>query len=128
MNSILSILDYALFPRLGVGDHERAHPQKVLVSIRIHFSKLPDATCTDRIEDTLCYEKMTSLMTSIAASREFKTIESMAMELSRVVIESLDSSPQDWSSVWLKVHKVNVPIRHLEGGTAFELTQNRRQS
>lgn len=76
--SKLTLEHLQLMVHLGVTAAERAKPQQVILDITIKFPKLP---LTDKLEDTICYDKLATAIKEFCHDKEFNLIEYMAKQL-----------------------------------------------
>lgn len=101
---------------LGCGAAERAHSQKVGFDLQIEFKELPPGAQTDRLEDTICYERLSGIINNVCKS-EYHLLEKLAWKTFNELQKNL---PPD-VSLGLKAHKIKPPIPQLQGGTSFIL-------
>lgn len=102
---------------LGCEAPERAVPQGVEVALRIRFADLPAACWTDELADTVCYAELATLLREHCASREFKLVERLALELAGVVRAKLPESAR----LTLSVVKLAPPVPELVRGVSFTI-------
>lgn len=107
--------------RIGCEASERASPQPVSFDISISFTELPSACRTDKIENTVCYGKISQVIDSICRGREFHLIEYLAAS----VYEDLQLQLPSTISLSLRLTKLHPPIDGLEGGASFILGEPR---
>ena len=72
--------------RVGVGEEERARPQRVVLTLELHLD-LSRAGASDDLADTVDYEAVCELAARIAGSRPFDLIEAMAEEVAAALLE-----------------------------------------
>lgn len=113
----LSIEDLEMWVHLGCSAGERATPQPVLLSVALRFGAPPRACETDELDDTICYAELSEVARGISASRDFKTVESMAWEIARGFRDRLPGSVR----MTLRLAKPRAPVEGLRGGVAFTL-------
>jgi dihydroneopterin aldolase len=77
-SSKLVLKQLQLMVHLGVTAAERAKSQQVTLNITIKFPKVP---LTDKLADTICYDKLTTAITEFCHNKEFNLIEYMAKQL-----------------------------------------------
>jgi 7,8-dihydroneopterin aldolase/epimerase/oxygenase len=111
----MNVQDLSLWVRLGCTESERAHLQEVRVSIHIAFSEVPDACFSDELRGTVCYAELCSRLKNYCESREFKTVEKMAMGCSETVQTAVGSAHR----FSVEIHKVRPPVPGLGGGVVF---------
>lgn len=85
--SYLEIKDLSLLCFLGVTDLERAHPQKVYVSIRI-YGDFEASSVSDDINDTIDYVGIMNSIENLVAEKPFKLIERLAYEIRQTVLNA----------------------------------------
>lgn len=113
----MQVRDLSLWVRLGCSESERAQLQEVRLSIDISFSEVPGACFSDEIRETVCYAELSGQLKNYCESREFKTVEKMAMGCSEIV-QSVVGSTHHFS---VDVHKVRPPVPGLNGGVIFRV-------
>jgi dihydroneopterin aldolase len=99
----ISIVDLEVFYRVGVPDAERAHPQRLLLTIEL-TSDFSAAAESDSINDTIDYFAVTQQLLKFGTSREWKLIEKLADEIADTILK--DYKPQ---SVSVEVKKFIIP-------------------
>ncbi|MDO8604612.1 MAG: dihydroneopterin aldolase [bacterium] len=83
--SYIEIKDLSLLCHLGVTDLERAHPQKIYVSLKIYGNfDLPSQS--DDIKDTVDYVEVMRAIESLVVEKPFKLIERLANEIKNTVL------------------------------------------
>jgi dihydroneopterin aldolase len=65
---------------IGIYDHERAAPQRVLIDAELLLSSVSEPT-SDDIDDSLNYDVIRETIVKIVASRHFDLQETLAREL-----------------------------------------------
>lgn len=70
---------------LGVPEAERASAQKVLVSVEMETDASAPAA-TDDITHTIDYHAVAKRLTAMTAGRNFKLIETMAVQMAELVL------------------------------------------
>lgn len=113
----LFIRELSLFVTLGCLPEERIKPQEVRINIELRFLNPPAAIDSDNIGDTISYVDITEALEKFCEGKEFKLIEKLAADLTRVTKEII----QDRATMSLTVHKVKPPILNLNGGTHFRI-------
>lgn len=112
----LHLNELRLQVKLGCGAEERQNPQFVRFDIQIRFQAIPEGCFTDRIEDTLCYAKISEILKDLC-DREYQLIEHLGMEAFSKLV---DQTPAN-SYLKLCLTKERPPIEGLEGGASFTL-------
>jgi dihydropteroate synthase len=72
--------------RHGVGDDERARPQPFEVDVALR-ADLSQAAATDRLEDTVDYAALQTLVTTLVQEESFHLIETLAASIGQSVLE-----------------------------------------
>ena len=75
--------------RVGVGEEERARPQRVVLRVELRLDLGP-AGASDALSDTVDYEAVCELAERIVRSRPFELIEAMAEEVAAALLDELD--------------------------------------
>lgn len=112
------IRDFRLKLKLGWSAAERRRPQPVRFDVELRFPKPPRACRTDRLADTVCYDEATRRLVTALARREFRLLEHLAQEASRVLRQALPKGAR----LKLEVTKLKPPIRKLAGDVRFFLS------
>ena len=99
----ISIVDLEVFYRVGVPDAERAHPQRLLLTIELEFD-FSTAAKSDSIADTINYFAVTQELLKFGTGREWKLIEKLAADIADAILQ--DFKPQ---SVSVEVKKFIIP-------------------
>lgn len=100
---------------LGVGAAERATPQSVHMYLKIFFEKLPLSCSNDKLDDTICYDKMVQCIKDYCHGKEFKLLEYACFQIHSHLREAIDADIK----LWLKIEKCTTPIAELEGPSSF---------
>jgi dihydroneopterin aldolase len=99
----ISIVDLEVFYRVGVPDAERAHPQRLLLTIEME-STFSAAAKSDSIADTIDYFAVTQQLLKFGTGREWKLIEKLASDIADTILTEF--KPQ---SVSIEVKKFIIP-------------------
>ena len=100
----IEITGLQLFTRHGVTEAEREVGQRLVLDLRMEVGE-PDATVTDRVEDTVDYAQVCQLVALIAQQRSYKTLERLCAAIAERLIDDFDI---EWVSV--KAAKPEPPI------------------
>ncbi len=97
------IKDLEVFYRVGVPDEERAHHQRLLLTVQMEhdFSK---AEQTDDINGTINYFAVAQMLLKFGEGRSWKLIEKLANDIAICVIDDFHAS-----AVVVEVKKFIVP-------------------
>ena len=101
--------------RIGVSDEERARASELLVDVELEVD-VRRAASSDNIEDTIDYRAVREILLEVAASREFRLVESFAVEGARAL-----ASVNGVRSVRIKVEKPGVPLGAAGAGVEVEM-------
>jgi dihydroneopterin aldolase len=99
----ISIVDLEVFYHVGVPDTERAHPQRLLLTIEME-SIFAVAAESDSITDTINYFAVTQQLLTFGTGREWKLIEKLASDIADAILKEF--KPQ---SVSVQVKKFIIP-------------------
>lgn len=103
------------FPvRLGWGSDERAGFQMVSINIELVFPEPPAACQNDRLEDTICYHRLTEQLRDYLGGQSFRLIEYLTRELYCRLRELLPAG------IGIQVQTTKKPaIKELTQGVSF---------
>jgi 7,8-dihydroneopterin aldolase/epimerase/oxygenase len=85
MDSI-RITDLEVFFRIGVPDHERAQPQRLLITIDIERD-LRFAGAADDLTKTIDYYAVVQRILKLGENREWKLLEALAEEIATIILK-----------------------------------------
>lgn len=114
---VLRIRDLSLQVHLGCTLAEQEQLQEVRVSVDIRFPEPPVSCRTDRLEDTICYAKISEALRAYSRTGAFWTVEKLAQGCFEILKEEARSA----EALRVCVHKVKPPIDTLLGGVFFEI-------
>lgn len=103
---------------LGFYTGERAKPQPVEVSFRMYFPTAPAQTMNDEAT-FIDYGMLCKSIQEFVATREFKLVEFMGMEIFRHLRGVIDAHEGRDIRLWLKLNKIAAPVPGLTGGASF---------
>ncbi len=115
--SKITIADLEVFYCVGVGDEERAKPQRLLVTIEISFDFF-SAAISDRVEKTINYQEIVDDLLKFGENRSWKLIEKLATNIAEMILTRY--RPR---AVTVEVKKFVIPQAKQ---VAVSLTQTRR--
>ena len=98
MNDTIEINDLEVQFKVGVPDEERAVPQKLLITIRLHLD-FKAAASEDDLQHTIDYYRLTRELIEWGSQREWKLIETLASQIA------------DWILQYFQPAKVEVQIK-----------------
>ena len=70
----IEVSGLSLYTHMGVTEAEREVGQRLLVDLTLEAGE-PDATLTDRVEDTVDYGEVCNVVALVAQQRTYKTLE-----------------------------------------------------
>lgn len=106
---------------LGFYDAERAVPQPIEISLRLHFAA-PPACMGDDFANFVDYAGLSEKLVEAVQQREFRLIEFMAQELFALARSYADAHGAADARLWLSLHKCQPEVPHLQNGASFTLT------
>jgi len=77
----LKLKQFKVKIKFGVSAAERETPQEVIIDLAIRFSRLLPGCKTDKIDDTLCYDKLTRRINEFCHEQPFHLIEYLGFQL-----------------------------------------------
>lgn len=102
---------------LGWPEKERAKPQPIYLDIELSGNHLLKACKTDTLDDTVCYDILSTAIKAHVKNLEFKLVEHLAWDLFNFIQKKLPKK----MGLKLTVTKPNAPVEGLLGGASFEL-------
>jgi FolB domain-containing protein len=104
----IRITDLEVFYRVGVPDEERAHPQRLLLTVDMEATA-PRAAASDELKDTIDYFAVSQDLLKFGEGRSWKLLERLAVELAEFVLGKYQPG-----SVTVEVKKFIIPqARHI---------------
>lgn len=100
----VEISGLSLYTHHGVSDEEQKVGQRLVFDLRIDIGE-SDATLTDRIEDTVDYDRVCQAVALVAQQRSYRTLERLCAAVADRVIDEFAAE-----SVWVKAAKPEPPI------------------
>lgn len=88
--TIIEIIDYPVFVKLGCFETERLHGQEVLVSIAAELSKEMDAGVTDDLNQTIDYGNLMKLVDDLFSGKTVQLIETILNDLGSSLISRFE--------------------------------------
>lgn len=102
--SRITIVDLEVQYCVGVTDEERAHPQRLLITVDMNFD-FSSAAVSDRIEKTINYHDVAQeLLLRFGQGRSWKLIERLASNIADRILA--EYKPQ---AVLVEVKKFTIP-------------------
>lgn len=106
----------ALECQLGVHEHERANPQKVVVTLEISLTPSPKR---EELPDTLCYKLTTQRIQALPRDQRFKLVESLAERIAELVL-----TDHKVAGVKVEISKPDAICEAREVGVIVERSRN----
>lgn len=120
MSDRILIHRIAVYAYHGVHAEEEKLGQRFFVSLDCHLD-LSEAGRNDQWESTVCYGRLTEIVTRIATGRRFRIIEALA---ETVAAEALAAFPR-LEAVTVRVEKPSAPVPAIIDGVTVEITRRR---
>lgn len=106
--SKINIVDLEVFYCVGVGDEERATPQRLLLTIEMTFDFSSASVC-DRIERTIDYHAVCQKLLAYGEGRSWRLLEKLVANLCDLVLADFKAQ-----TVIVTVKKFAIPqARHV---------------
>ena len=122
MKAKLKICDLRTQVFLGVGSQEILHAQEISINFVLHYNNPPQGCYNDNINDTICYDKLCSLILNISSSKNYRLIEHLAYNISENIKSSLISDyPSIVNNFKVEIIKLNPPIPQIKQGARFSI-------
>ena len=115
MHSILKIKSLSLPVCIGQSKKERLKVQDIHFHINIGFHQTPKSEITDKLENTVCYDKICDTLKTLTSQKTFALIEKLAHD----ALKEIRKLVPDTASVSVCVHKIHPPIKNLQGGVSY---------
>jgi FolB domain-containing protein len=101
--SKITIADLEVYYCVGVADEERAQPQRLLLTVELHFD-YSGAAAGDRLSRTIDYFAVCQHLLKFGENRSWKLIERVAVNIADTVLSEFN--PQ---GVSVEVKKFAIP-------------------
>lgn len=102
-NDSIHIEQLELSAHIGVPDEERAHPQRLTVSLSLQ-TKRDFTALNDQLGQTVDYFALTRRVRQLAASSRWKLIESLAQQIAETILSEFEVT-----SLQLELRKYILP-------------------
>jgi FolB domain-containing protein len=99
---------------LGWPEAERAIPQVVVMDFNLQFPQPPQGCVSDELQDTHCYDTLTTSILEKISQRQFRLLEHLGHE----VYQHIKAFVKEGTRVNIRVMK-QPPIAGLKGGVFF---------
>ena len=113
--SILKVRRLRLNVHLGCTQEEQKNLQPVDVNLTFKFEGLPTGSISDELEETFCYDKISTLLKNKVENKYYKLVERLTLELFAEVRNFATPNIK----VWIEVIKIHPPVENLLGGVSF---------
>ena len=100
----IEVSGLSLYTHMGVTEAEREVGQRLLVDLTLEVGE-PDATLTDRVEDTVDYGEVCNVVALVAQQRTYKTLERFCTAVADRLLSDFDVE-----AVSVKAAKPEPPI------------------
>ncbi len=100
---IITIKDLEVFYRVGVPDEERAHHQRLLITVEMQHD-FRSAAATDDLEKTIDYFSVSKRLLALGQGKSWKLIETVASEIASLILTEYHAG-----SVTVEVKKFIIP-------------------
>ena len=97
----IRIRDFRVTTHIGVGERERAEPQRLSIDLEA-VEASPAAVMGDDVEEVVDYGQIVRTLRSICADQRLRLLESLAQEIARAIL-----SDQRLSSLTLRIAKID---------------------
>lgn len=101
--SKISIVDLEVFYCVGVGEEERAIPQRLLLTVEMLFD-FSSAAVSDRIERTIDYYAVSQMLLKYGEGRSWKLLERLVTQLADAILADFKAQ-----AVSVEVKKFIIP-------------------
>jgi dihydroneopterin aldolase len=102
---VIRLRRLAIFPRLGVDDHERVAVQRAEVDLTL-WAHLRRAADTDELPRTIDYTRLYGVVQEVASRRPYRLVESLAEAIAKEVVEHFPVA-----RARARVRKIHLPFR-----------------
>ena len=81
MSDLIRVVDQEIWTRIGVTDEERAHPQRLLITLEMEVADIQQSAATDDISHTVNYFDVAQDVLKFASGSRRKLIETFVEDL-----------------------------------------------
>lgn len=117
--STVIISDLRIKVRIGCTKQEQVRRQLVSTSVKIYFSKPPDAVHTDNLNDTCCYMSIIECIEFVASNTRCCLLERLAFLIHESISKLLLAQHMKPLNIEVRVQKTRSILTNLKGGAAF---------
>jgi 7,8-dihydroneopterin aldolase/epimerase/oxygenase len=116
--SIISLVDLEVFYCVGVTNAERAHPQRLLITVDLDCDFSP-AAASDRIEQTLDYQALATRLLKYGEGKTWHLLEKLVANVADMILAEFRPN-----AVTVEIKKFPIPQA---GHVSVTLTRTRNQ-
>lgn len=120
----LLISDLSISVYLGCRDYEKNKKQTITMAVEIYFKNIPKGASTDKLEDTICYSKLTRHIRNFIKDKKFNLIEKFSKTVCDSICEFLAEKQYLDSFVKITVHKKMLSSSAIKGGIFFTYSRD----
>lgn len=86
LSDIIFIKDLTLNMSIGVYDHEKQKPQRVIVNIEMYIAS--GGYDDENLDSTVCYETVTNQITALATQKHYNLVETFAEDIAALCLQN----------------------------------------
>jgi dihydroneopterin aldolase len=110
----------AVFAYHGVRAEEEKLGQRFYVSLECCLD-LRDAGRDDNLSSTICYGRLTELVSTIATQRRFRIVEALAEAIASAALEAFERI----EAITVRIDKPSAPVPAIIEGVTVKITRRR---
>jgi len=118
--SYIRLVNMVFYAYHGVHDHEKKFGSKFEIDIEMKLS-ISKSSISDRLDDTIDYDKIYSMIESCVFNKKFNLIETLAGTINKKIMTSF----RQIESIKVRVRKPHAPIKGIIDTVEVELGNNR---
>ena len=88
MSDLIRVIDLEVWANIGVPEEERAHAQRLLVSLEMKVAGFAEAAASDDVSLTVNYHTVAQRVKAFAAERPCKLLETLAENIATDLLEA----------------------------------------
>jgi dihydroneopterin aldolase len=88
MSDLIRVIDLEVWAHIGVPEEERAHSQKLLISLEMNVDSFAEAAKSDDVSLTVDYFTVAQRVKAFAAARARQLLETLAEEIAADLLET----------------------------------------
>jgi dihydroneopterin aldolase len=97
--TVIEIIDYPVFVKLGCFDVEKLHGQEVLISVEASLSSARDSGTTDNLSLTVDYGSIIKFIDELYSFKDVNLIETILNDLGQGILKTFEN-----------IEKVNLSV------------------